>query len=131
MREQARVELLQVGSMRGAGEVGAGEVRVRMHPKVACPLKVFPHNLGSLLLIHETATRWSKVGRPVKVMGHEAELLTHRVGGIRGRGLGVVGVGPYRCRHDCCPLSLQEALSMLVLEQPSQMRVRAEGQVGV
>lgn len=131
MREQARVELLHVGSVRVVLEVGAGEVRVRMHSKVTCPLKVFPHDLGSLLLVHEAAARRSQVGRPVEVMGHQAKLLPYGGGGGRGRGLGVVRVGPDRGRHGRCPLSLQEALGMLVLEQPSQVGIGTKGQVGV
>lgn len=70
--EKARVELLQVGgssSMRGAREVRAsGDVWV--HPKVASPLKVFPQDLGPLLLIYQSSSWGSEVRRAVKVRGH-------------------------------------------------------------
>lgn len=55
-------------SMRGAREVRASEVWV--HPKVASPLKVFPQDLGTLLLIDQSSSWGSEVMRAVKVMGH-------------------------------------------------------------
>lgn len=70
--EKAGVELLQVSgssSMRGACEVSAMR-EVWVHPKVASPLKVFPQDLGTLLLIHQSSSRGSEVMRAVKVMSH-------------------------------------------------------------
>ena len=73
MGEKARVELLQVSgssSMGGAGEVRAGG-KVWVHPEVASPLKVFPQDLGTLLLIDESSSRGSKLMMgAVKRMGH-------------------------------------------------------------
>lgn len=129
--EKARVELLQVSgssSMRGVREVGACR-EVWVHPKEAGPLKVFPQNLGTLLLVHQSSSWGSKV-RPLKVVGHQAELLADsRGGGGRGRCQRVVRVGC--CRRRCYgrrPLCLQKAL---MLEQPGQVWIRAQGQVRV
>lgn len=70
--EKARVELLQVSgssSMRGAREVRASR-EMRVHPEVASPLKVFPQDLGTLLLINQSSSWGSEVRGAVKVMGH-------------------------------------------------------------
>lgn len=56
-------------SMRGAGEVRASR-DVWVHPKVASPLKVFPQDLGPLLLIDQSSSGGSKVRRAFEVMGH-------------------------------------------------------------
>lgn len=71
VREKARVELQVSGSssMGGACEVSAN-IEVRVHPKVASPLKVFPQDLGALLLIDQSSSRGSEVRRAVKMMGH-------------------------------------------------------------
>lgn len=121
--EKARVELLQVSgssSMRGAGEVSASR-DVWVHPKVASPLKVFPQDLGTLLLIDQSSSWGSEVRRAVKVMGHEAELLTGR----RGRCRRVVRVGCCGCScNSRNPLCLQKAL---MLEQSGQMWIGSQG----
>lgn len=72
MGEKAGVELLQVSgssSMRGACEVRASR-EMWVHPEVASPLKVFPQDLGALLLINQSSSWGSEVRRAVKVMGH-------------------------------------------------------------
>lgn len=125
--EKARVELLQVSgssSMGGVGEVRAGR-DVWVHPKVASPLKVFPQDLGSLLLVHQTSSWGSEVRRAVKVMGHEAKLLANSRGGGRGRRWRVMRVGCSGCnRYGRSPLRLQKAL---MLEQSGQMWIRTQG----
>lgn len=55
VREKTRMKLLQVGCMRRALKVGTGEVWVRVHSEVACPLKVFPQDLSALILVNEAA----------------------------------------------------------------------------
>lgn len=40
-----------------------------MHPKVASPLKVFPQDLGTLLLVDQSSS-WGSEVRPVEVVGH-------------------------------------------------------------
>lgn len=51
MSEKGRVELLQVSrSVRGAGEVRAMR-ELLVHREYASALKVFPQDLGSLLLV--------------------------------------------------------------------------------
>lgn len=98
--EKAGVELLQVSgssSMRGAREVRAVR-EVRVHPKVASPLKVFPQDLGALLLVHQPASRGSQLMRAVEVMSHEAEFRANsRGGGSRGRSRRVVRGGGCCC----------------------------------
>lgn len=117
--EKAGVELLQVSgssSVRGVREVRAvGDVRV--HPVVARALKVFPQDLGALLLVDEPSSRVSEVRRAFEVVGHEAELLAGR----RGRYRRVVRVGG---RDGRGPVRLHEAL---MLEQSGQMRIGSQG----
>lgn len=43
---------------------------VWVHPEVASPLKVFPQDLGTLLLVDQSSSRGAEVMRAVKVMGH-------------------------------------------------------------
>lgn len=131
--EKARVELLQVSgssSMRGAREVRAVR-ELWVHPEVAGPLKVFPQNLGTLLLVDQPASRGSELMRALKVMGHQAELRANtRGGGSRGRSRRVVMRGGRRrcCSYSRNPFCLYKAL---MLEQPSQVWVSSQGQVRV
>lgn len=131
--QKAGVQLLQVSGSSSVG--GAGQVRasgeVRVHPEVASPLKVFPQDLGSLLLIHQPASRRSDVVRPVEGMSHQAGklLADSRVGARRGRSRRVVGGGRRCCRGDRSdPLCFHQAL---VLEQPRQVRIGPQRQVRV
>lgn len=130
--EKARVELLYVGgssSVRGARQVGARR-EVGVHPKVASPLKVFPQDLGALLLVDQSSSRGSEVGRAVEVMTHQAELLADsRRGGGRGRYWWVMRGGCCGCSCDGrSPLCLQKAL---MLEQTDHVVIGSQGQVRV
>lgn len=101
-----------------------------MHPKVASPLKVFPQDLGALLLVHQPATRGSELRRAVEGMRHQAEFWANsRGGGSRGRSWRVVRGGGCRCcSYSRDPFCLDKAL---MLEQPSQVWIGSQGQVGV
>lgn len=109
--------------MRGARQVGARR-EVGVHPKVASPLKVFPQDLGALLLVDQSSSRGSEVGRAVEVMTHQAKLLADsRRGGGRGRCWRVMRGGCCSCGcNSCSPLCLQKAL---MLEQADHVVIGA------
>lgn len=121
--------MIEVSRVRGTGEEGVGEVRVGVHPVAANPLKVLAQNLCSLVFLKQASdgTRGLRRSLLMVLVGEETELLPCGRGGRSHGGRRVVR--PHDGRHG--PLGLEESLHLLVLEEPGQVRIRAQGQVRV